>query len=321
MKRRRRLAGLISLKSREGERGSIVVEAALVMPILLIVLLVFIVLVRLNATQMALQSAASQTVRQMAAHIYPVDLAYQQVEHKLPEFTPANANLSDWGQIAVKAAEWLPDPAGAAAAAVIQGDWLPLIDTAATELGRAAIEPMLQHYADEAVINKERIKLSRLGLPDLKHKQEPYLTIEAEYDFPMKIPFTGKKIRLREQASERVWVEDAVPASDGGNHGEADVIPVQIISIEPTPLRPGLKATVVALTRPGASVSLEVQYKSGKSTAKHLGETTADANGYVQWTWHVSGNTTPGIWELTATSASGEKASRHFSVEKKPKGG
>lgn len=292
-------------------------EAALVMPLLLMVLVVFIVLIRLCAAQMALQSAASQTARQAAAHIYPVDLALRQASSQISAFQPMNVPMSEWSDAAATAADWLPDPAGAAVSAALRGDWEPFADAAATELGRAVVEPLLQQYADEAVIEKERISLSRLTLPDLNNKENPYLTIEAQYEFPLSIPFTDKKILLRERASERVWVSDASPATDEAAAADSAVVPVQIVSIEPVPLRPGRKATVVALTNPGAGVSLEVMYKSGKSVAKHLGETTADKNGYVQWTWLVSGNTTPGVWELTATSASGEKVSMHFTVEKK----
>lgn len=318
MKQRKRLDGLIRRlnQARKREDGSIVLEAALVMPLLLIILCLFIVLIRLCAVQMALQSTASQTVRQIATHIRPADLAFQKASSSIPNLGSISLPLPDWGgKIAAEAAEWLPAPAGALASAVLEGNWQPVKDAAATEIGRMAVEPLLLQFADEAVLEKDRLKLSRLSLPDLKEKEKPYLTIEAEYTFPLSMPFLNKKIVLREQASERVWVNDSLPAKD--QTASAEMIPIQIVSIQPVPLRPGNRATVVALTSPGASASLEVKYKSGTSEAKHLGSATADANGYVQWTWLVSGNTTPGTWGLTATSASGEVVSMHFNVVKK----
>ncbi|GLX67676.1 hypothetical protein MU1_20210 [Paenibacillus glycanilyticus] len=286
------------------------------MPLLLIILLLFIIMIRLCAVQMALQSATSQTVRQIAAHIKPADLAFQNTTSSIPDLSPIGLPLPDWGgAIAQEAASWLPSPADALASAVLDGNWKPVADAAATELGRTAIQPLLHQFADEAVLQKKHLRLSHLALPDLKEKQEPYLTVEAEYEFPLAMPFINKKIILREQASERVWVSDAVPAQDQAE--SSDVIPIQIVSIQPVPLRPGNKATVTALTSPSASASLAVHYKSGSSVAKHLGSATADANGYVQWTWLVSGNTTPGTWELTATSSSGETVSMHFNVMKK----
>jgi len=286
------------------------------MPLLLIVLLLFIIMIRLCAVQMALQSAASQTVRQIAAHIRPADLAFQKASSSIPDLGSISLPLPDWGgSIAKEAASWLPAPAGALASTVLEGNWNSITDAAATEIGRAAVEPLLQQFADEAVLQKAHLRLSYLSLPDLKEKQQPYLTIEAEYEFPLSLPFINRRIVLREQASERAWVSDAAPARDDAI--EADMTPIQIVSIQPVPLHPGNKATVTALTSPGASASLTVNYKSGTSIAKHLGSANADANGYVQWTWLVSGNTTPGIWELTATSASGETVSMHFNVTKK----
>ncbi|WP_336788227.1 TadE/TadG family type IV pilus assembly protein [Paenibacillus sp. MMO-177] len=317
MKPFKRLAGLIRrrVKARGSENGSMVLEAALVMPLLLMVLLLFLMMIRLCAVQMALQSAASQTVRQIATHIRPADLTFQKASSSIPDLGSIGLPLPDWGGAMAKdAAGWLPAPADALASAVLEGSWQPVADAAATELGRGAVEPLLRQFADEAVLEKERLSLARLSLPDLKEKRQPYLTIEAEYEFPLSLPFLNRKIVLREQASERVWVSDAAPAKE---NAAGDATSIQIVSIQPVPLRPGNKATVIALTSPGASASLTVNYKSGTSTAKHLGSATADANGYVRWTWLVSGNTTPGTWELTATSASGDAVSMHFNVTKK----
>ncbi|WP_341279064.1 TadE/TadG family type IV pilus assembly protein [Paenibacillus sp. FSL H8-0537] len=314
MKRRRRLAG--HTDRRKGERGSIVMEAALVMPMLLLVLMVFIIFIRVCALQMALQAAASHSARQIAAHIYPVELTYQKFSASISEFSAAHLPLADWSAAAGDAAKWLPDPAGTLASSALSGDWTPLKDMAATELGRGAVEPLLRQHADEAVLEKDRIRLSRLSLPDLKNKQQPYLIIEAEYEFPMQLPFMRQKLVLREQASERVWISDAVAAQDSAAQIDPDHIPLQIISISPVPLRPGRKATAIVLTKPGATASLKVMYKSGQSQAKHLGEATAGNDGFVQWTWLVSGNTTPGMWELIA-GVGNQQASMHFQVEKK----
>ncbi|MFF2481826.1 TadE/TadG family type IV pilus assembly protein [Paenibacillus sp. NPDC058071] len=321
MKRRKRWAGPTkAADGRRDEQGSIVLEAALTMPLLLAVLMAFIILIRLCAAQMALQSAASQSVRQIAAHIRPAELAVSQWSSPAPAAEPANLPLSGWRMIAAEAARWLPDPAGVLASSAIEGDWSPLVDAASTELGRFAVEPLLRGNADKAILEPERITLSRLSLPDLKSKQEPYITIEASYEFPMRVPILNKPIILREPASERVWVSDILPATDKETDS-AEIVPIQLVSIQPSPLRPGHTATLTALTKPGAVASLQVQYKSGQSKAKNLGEALADEHGFVKWTWHVSGNTTPGLWELTATSASGEQASMHFQVEKKPKEG
>ncbi|MFD1957352.1 TadE family protein [Paenibacillus thailandensis] len=300
-----------------GEQGSIVLEASLVMPLLLIVLVFFIVMIRLCAVQLAVQSAASQTARQIAAHMRPVELSYQQASGMLSSMpVPVQGELADWGSLAAEAAEWLPDPAGSIASAALRGDWQPLANAAATELGRTVVEPLLREYADGAVLDADRLRLAKLTLPDLKDKEEPYITVAAEYEIPFRLPFAGTSITLREQASERVWIGDAVPASGASSSSPENSVPIRIVSLQPSPLRPGQKATVVALTEPNATASLSVRYKSGQSVAKNLGQAEADSSGKISWTWLVGGNTTPGIWELTAESSSGEKVSMHFIVEK-----
>lgn len=303
------------------KNGSIVLEAALVLPLLLFVLLTFTLLISLCGAQMALQSTASQSARQLASHIRPVELAAErtaEAANRGESASPVQVPLADWSALAADAAEWLPEPAGELISSALRGDWRPLQDMAATELGRSVIEPLIREQAGGQWLRPERIRLVRLTLPDLKEKERPYVGVALQYEYPVAVPFYRKPILLKSYAYERVWVSDAVAAAYGSDDGDSDVFPLQIVSIEPTPLRPGHKATVVALTKPGAVISLGVTYKSGASKARHLGEASADAAGYVQWTWHVSGNTTPGIWELTARESSGTaEISRHFSVEKK----
>ncbi|MBH5317469.1 pilus assembly protein [Paenibacillus sp. GSMTC-2017] len=305
------------------QQGSIVVEAAIVMPIIVFVLLIFAVILSLCSAQMALHSAANQSVRQLAAHIYPVELARVQAAaaagNAIPSGPALPVPLPNWTDIAAEAAEWLPNPTGEFVSSVLRGDFRPVQNMAATELGRGVIEPFVRQYANTSLLRPERINLKRITLPDLKNKEDLYIAIELEYEYPFKVPFINKPIVLREQSYERVWLSDAIGAkTTDPNTGEKANVSLQIVTIEPSPLRPGNKATVVVKTKPGEVVSLEVAYKSGKSQAKHLGKATADENGYVKWTWHVSGNTTPGIWELTAETPDGASSvSKHFSVEKK----
>lgn len=319
MRQRIRSARRIKAGRRPGEQGSIVLEAAIVMPMVMMTLLVFIIFLRLCIVQMALNSAVSQAVREVAAHIHPVYLAWQEARKDQAESSDSTlpAEQSEWRDIAAEAAGWLPEPAGALVSSALKGDWQPLQNMAAAEIGRGVIEPFIRQFANEAVLDPQRMRLQRLELPDMKEKKKAHIAIEAEYEFSLRWPFGGRPIMLRAQALERVWVSDPLAADYGAQRGGSNM-PLQIVAIEPTPLRPGRKATVIVKAAPEATVSLEVMYKSGKSKAKHLGDATADASGYVKWTWHVSGNTTPGMWQLTvsALSAASGSVSKHFAVEK-----
>ncbi|NBD27661.1 TadE/TadG family type IV pilus assembly protein [Paenibacillus glycinis] len=360
MRKRKRSAPLTGKRS--GESGSIALEASLVLPVVLMVILFFICLIKMNAAQMALHGAVSQTVRQAAANIHPIELAVidgssggedqpeselgssgengkdspsvgdgtdspnggvQQEADSSPSGAAGTASMRDEPLPAVrfladKLEDWLPAPSGPLLAAALKGDWKTIQDTAAATVGRPIIEPMLRREADAAVLDPERVRLSKLSLPDLKNKSDLSLMIEAEYSFRLGFPFTKKTIVLREQAEERVWTPDPVPAPRGDAGADSEHAPIQIVTIEPSPVRPGNKARVVVKTTPGRSLSIQVIYKSGHSVAKHLGDTVTDQEGLAEWTWLVSGNTTPGTWEIVVTASDGVSAARHFVVQKKP---
>ncbi|SFS47456.1 TadE/TadG family type IV pilus assembly protein [Paenibacillus sp. BC26] len=351
MKRRIPLAGRTGRRS--GESGSITLEAALLLPIVLMVVIFFIGLIRLNTVQMALHSTVSQTVRQAAANIHPVDLALQKLSSSVgaaqesgsaesavtepqAEAGAATVAKSD-SEVGVKAVlptvleqlpgvdviaekleDWLPAPAGLLLSSALQGDWKPVADAAATEAGRGIIEPLLRQEADKSVLDPEELRLSKLSLPDLKNKSEVSLLIEAEYEFKLGFPFTKKSIVLKERAQERVWVRDSIPAPQDQESAQSDEAPIQIVLLEPSPANPGRRARVVVKTSPGRKLSIQVIYKSGHSVAKHLGDTYTDNDGFAEWTWLISGNTTPGVWELIVTASEGSsRAARHFVVEKR----
>ena len=61
----------------------------------------------------------------------------------------------------------------------------------------------------------------------------------------------------------------------------------------------GSNATLQAKTAPNTSCSIEVDYKSGPSTAAGLVTKNSDGAGNVSWTWKVGANTTPGAWPIT----------------------
>ncbi|MBE0343210.1 hypothetical protein E4V51_22415, partial [Paenibacillus sp. 28ISP30-2] len=53
-----------------------------------------------------------------------------------------------------------------------------------------------------------------------------------------------------------------------------------------------------------------------QSTAQHLGWTSADADGIIEWNWFVGTNTTPGQWSFVIETDDGQRIEVPFSVEK-----
>jgi hypothetical protein len=80
-----------------------------------------------------------------------------------------------------------------------------------------------------------------------------------------------------------------------------------------SPVTRNHNAHLEARCSPGASASIEVDYESGPSHALGLYDKTADANGYVEWTWRVGSRTTPGTWPIIVT-CNGESATTQFQV-------
>ena len=78
---------------------------------------------------------------------------------------------------------------------------------------------------------------------------------------------------------ERAWAKSMVEVTEKLGIIVFDGAAISTVSV-------GGFATVKARTRPGAPCSLSIVYPSGRgSRAKGLGKATADANGWVQWSW------------------------------------
>ncbi|MCM3749683.1 hypothetical protein M3223_20225 [Paenibacillus pasadenensis] len=317
MKRLRLRDGRTKAAIMRSEQGSILLEAALVLPIFLLLLVFLSAFIQLATTETALQRTVDNTAKQIAAHIRPAQLLRQELDARLNAAQAASQlPLPAWSEAAAQAAGHLPMPAGQLTEAVLNGNWQPAVDWAASEAARPALEPLLRESAENTLLNKERLSLSRVQLPDLTTGENAFLLLEAEYEFPIRVPFTGEKIILRRTAMERVWMADSIPAAAGKVLGPEQGT-VRITGLTPVPAKPGRKATLTAVAAPGAQVTLEVRYKSGNSVSRHVGTKTADSTGRVEWTWLVSGNTTAGIWEVIVTSSDGGTATMPFHVQKK----
>lgn len=67
----------------------------------------------------------------------------------------------------------------------------------------------------------------------------------------------------------------------------------------------GSYATAAVKTAAGAACTIDVEYKSGPSTAAGLGPKTADGKGLVTWSWKVGAKTSPGSWPVTVSCSKG----------------
>lgn len=120
--------------------------------------------------------------------------------------------------------------------------------------------------------------------------------------YPPDVKFAGLFLRLQQEARDAgrgLWATSPTTSSQTSQPNVA--LPLRVVSVT-SPVKAGNKATLIAETTPGATVSITVYYKSGPSSAAGLESKLADSSGRVSWTWTVGSRTTPGIWRIVVAT-------------------
>lgn len=310
---------------RRDSQGSIVLEAAMVMPVFIIVIFFFIYMIQMTVISSQMQIVASNAVKQVSSHIYPVALAVSAISSDEEGDAAKSESGSGWRMPSLSLEEWagqyadaLPEPLSDwIRAAARKGDE-PLQNLKNNVLEAVLdpmIKPLLHPFVADTKLNEDRLHVNRVIVPDFKSGRTPYFGLEISYELPIRMPFTQKPIRLQAKAMERLWIGDTNELDQGGGDGEDGEGQPAVILSKPEPAYAGHRALVAALIKPGTTAKLTVYYKSGVSQAKYLGDATADENGRVEWSWLVGGNTTPGTWTFIIETEDGVKTTAQFDVE------
>jgi hypothetical protein len=201
----------------------------LILPIFLSFVLVLNSFIQLAVAQIALQTAVSETTKQIATHMYPVKLLYTKAESKalnshtgaviqqvIDQIAQSRSKVTDTEDYVAQYASYIPEPivlllewekkkrelleAGGqdSTERVLEQSFNPLINKAFTTL-------VLQ-YADPKVIRPNHLKVIDVQLPNLAASTEAFIAIEAQYEISIPIPFFQRTLALRKRAMERVWI-------------------------------------------------------------------------------------------------------------------
>jgi len=280
------------------ETGSITMEAALVMPIFILFLFVFYLLLMTISAQMALQATAASSVQQISAHMHPIALMVDEMKDRTGSNITIQFDNADegWKKTVYDISGVLPAPMDSLVQEGLKGNWWPAANVAGTILGKNILDTLIQSQVSSPVLQKDKVELAYLQLPDLINYTDLNVTLALQYELPIKIPLMNQVITIREQAVQRVWIPDVRPSYYEINEEEDAYI--YLVSLTPNPVKPGHKATLKVITLPNTKIDLGIVYKSGSSVARHLGEVTSNDKGEAEWTWHVSGNTTVGTWSM-----------------------
>lgn len=319
------------------DEGSMVVEAAMVLPIFLLFVLFLISIVQMTLYSTALQSTASDTVKMISTHMYPAALAAQKwgkedETHDESESTetdfsdkdsPSSSkwsiprlSLTDWGE---SYAASLPEPINEWVMSALQKGEGPLQELQAETSESVldlAVKPLMKPYLSSELLDYDSIHVSNIIVPEIKKGTRPYFGLELSYELPMKVPFLNRSIVLEARAVERVWIGDTGEGEGAfadGTEKEEDFI---VILEKPSPAVANKQGKIRAKIPPNASANLSVFYKTGGSTAKYLGWKQADAEGYIEWEWKIGVNTTPGTWPFIIQLDDGRSIEVMFTVVK-----
>lgn len=304
--------------SSEKEMGSIVLEASLVLPVFLFFVMFLMYIVQMTLVSTALQSTAGEAVKQLSTKIYPVSLVFSPSDSagsggsesgwKIPELS-----LTEWAE---ECASSLPEPLSDWVRAAAARGEQPLQEIKTSVLETVldpTVKPLLEPFINTSVLDVERVHVNGVSIPDLKNKTNPYFRLELSYELPVKVPFLGKSLRIQAAAAERVWIGDTGEGSNSSG-GDTDSAGAATVLSKPEPAYIGNNATIKVQVEPGATANLTIFYKSGESSAKHIGWATADENGVIEWNWFVGTRTTEGTWTFVVETADGAKTVTEFNV-------
>ena len=321
-------------------RGSIVLEASLVMPIFIMFIFFLIYIVQMTIILGQMHTLSANATKLVASHIYPISVVVENYKEPPSPSPSSNLNPSSistsninttWSIPRLSLSEWserytskLPEPLSSWMKKAVDKGVTPL-EEMKTQVSEAVldpiIKPLLRPLLKHTSLYEPRLHVSSIIIPDLGKGSHPYIGIELSYELPIKVPFTSKPIFLQTKAVERIWIGDTGEGKADDKKGNIDDGPngtPATILLKPEPAYIGRKAKVKAKVEPGTTATLIVYYKSGVSTAKYLGEAAADENGVLEWEWLVGGNTTPSSQgTLVVETETGGRTVDNFNISNK----
>lgn len=170
-------------KNEDREAGGIVLEAAITLPFFLAFVLALITVVKIVSTEIALQAAVTETVKQTAHHYAPVYMVMGKATHEADELVKSKG---------------IPD---------FIRTWLNELvkDTVSEKVYPLIFTPVARHAA-WPLLDEDRLQIVSVKLPKNSTVHDAYVEMVAEYRLPIVLPFYSKELVLQKTASERAWI-------------------------------------------------------------------------------------------------------------------
>src|SRR5690625_2253187 len=204
---------MIEVEKRMGlfkkERGSITLEAAVVMPIFILFIVFLIFMIRFALIDIAINQATSETAKNVATQVYP---AKRLVDVAMDKLEPSG-----------KYAEIISDAKGIADDIISGFEQLGLteefydivgsIGDAAEDAGNDAISsvasgvvhPLILNELESAIaigfVDADKVNTKRVAMGE----GFKYVELVVEYEVELPIPFLERTFKLQKKAYERLW--------------------------------------------------------------------------------------------------------------------
>ena len=213
----------------KGQEGVFTLEAMVILPFFLAFVLSLVSMIQLAVTQWALEAAAVETGKQIAAHWYPVRLLAEEAGSRFQGST-AGVWLADLTERVEQAKskwtgaeEWVERYEAAIPEPIVRAvrwekDRRTALEDRADNITENAIHsvtdpllcraflPVVLHFANGRFLAGDRLQVERVGLPSLLGGGDPHFELVVSYPVRLPVPWWNKPVILRAKVYERAWV-------------------------------------------------------------------------------------------------------------------
>ncbi|GEM_PF-3571975 len=161
--------------------GGITLEAAIVLPVIIALLLLFLSFAQSIAVQLALRHAAAETVKEIAANAYVLTFIQE------PSFLTRLEEL----------AASLPAPLQE----IVRAQGRQLTE----EVWKAALLPLVRSHIERTLLDPSRLAVHSVAIPDWQGTGSRMFGVHLVYTHRLHVPFFSRDVDLHAHAYERLW--------------------------------------------------------------------------------------------------------------------
>lgn len=268
-------------------KGSMVVEAALILPIFLSLILLLITFIKISIVEITLTNNVHEVTEEISTHIYPIGLMYynfsqtdigEKVEESVDTIDNTRESILEIEELINNYAYLLPDEINRIlnVGEMFESGITEVYDNTLSTI----FQPIVDYHIDDKIIHLENLHVTKVVLPNLIDGDQPYIGIEVCYEMPLNIPFFNQTIAIKKMAYERIWMGDEITVNkalvhnnssqqedsidenseESEDEGKSEQIKIDYIS---SPVQRGKKVRIIAEGPKNTKATIKLVYPSG----------------------------------------------------------